>query len=346
MKSVGIVGGSGYAGAELTRWLSVHPEFSVFRVISDSFAGQRVDELYPSLRGITDLEYTPLDVNELGFICDAVFLAVPHKAAMAIAPHLVNRGVKVIDLSADYRIKDVETYESWYDTEHTSPELLDTAVYGLPELGRTGFFESELIACPGCYPTASTLAAMPALRKGLVDPSTPIVINALSGVSGAGRSATAKTHFCMQAGSVSPYGLTGHRHKPEIEQTYSALAGEKIGIVFNPHLVPIRRGLLATVTIPLSKRVTERRITELYEKAYEAEPFVRFIGYGESVQTASVARTNLADVSIALQDPQTLVATCAIDNLGKGAASQAVQCANLVFGFDETVGLVTPPAAL
>jgi N-acetyl-gamma-glutamyl-phosphate reductase len=277
---------------------------------------------------------------------DAVFLAVPHTAALAMVPTLLDAGVNVFDLSADFRLKDPAVYEQWYSTTHTAVELLQTAVYGLPELYRSQIAQAAkpaLIACPGCYPTASALAAAPALAAGLTTPA-PIVINAISGVTGAGRKATATTHYCSVDENVNAYGVTTHRHTPEIIQTFSTEAGHPIAVVFTPHLAPLKRGLLATATIALQPGVDAEVLEVAYLAAYSDEPFVRLLPIGTMPRTASVVGSNCAQVGIAYDTAtNTLIASCAIDNLGKGAAAQAIQCANVVFGFKETVGLTTIP---
>jgi N-acetyl-gamma-glutamyl-phosphate reductase len=263
-----------------------------------------------------------------------------------MAPALLDAGVNVFDLSADFRLKDPAVFEHWYGAEHTAPELLSKAVYGLPELYRSQIVQAgkpALIACPGCYPTASALAAAPALAAGLTTPA-PVVINAISGVTGAGRKATATTHYCSVDENVNAYGVTTHRHTPEIAQTFSIEAGRAVSVVFTPHLAPLKRGLLATATIALQAGVDAEVLEVAYLTAYSDEPFVRLLPAGTMPRTESVVGSNCAHVGIAYDAPtNTLVASCAIDNLGKGAAAQAIQCANVVFGFKETVGLTAIP---
>jgi N-acetyl-gamma-glutamyl-phosphate reductase len=353
MIKTAIVGGAGYAGIELVRCLLRHPGFEVVAVTSDIDAGKLLAELYPAFVGQTNLVFSEHhSVNAISDL-DAVFLAVPHTAAMTVAPGFLARGINVFDLSADFRLKDPVVYEQWYGVTHTAPELLDVAIYGLPELNRSlllqkhqelikGFSPTTkpvLVACPGCYPTASALAAAPVLVADLAADET-IVVNAISGVSGAGRTPTQAKQFCSVNENVYAYGVAGHRHTPEIAQTFSWEALRQVPVVFTPHLAPFTRGLLATVTVKLKSDADASALESIYTKAYAREPFVQLLPYGVMPQTASVAGTNNAQVGIKVDEATgTLIACCAIDNLGKGAASQAVQCANIVFGFGETLGL-------
>ena len=340
-----VVGAAGFAGVEATRLLLGHPGFTLTCITSTSDAGTRIDALYPALAGQCDLTFEPHDAAAIAAKADIAFLAVPHTAALVMAPALVAAGVQVIDLSADYRLADPAVYEAWYGAKHTSPELLAQAVYGLPEVARAQLAEKPpVVACPGCYPTASALAALPAVEAGLLGEG-PVIAAALSGVSGAGRKATAKTHFCNAGESVGLYGLP-HRHTPEIAQTLSRAAGRSVEVIFTPHLVPMVRGLLSTVYLPLAQRVGLEQLQALYEQRYAGEPFVSVLPAGTMPQTAWVEGSNRAQVGIALAPSgKTLIASCAIDNLVKGAAGQAVQAANIVCGFDETAGLLTsiPP---
>ncbi len=333
-----IVGASGYTGVEAIRLLAAHPGFHLEVVTSDSVAGRRVSDEYPALWGL-DLVYEPHDMDVVAERADVAFLAVPHTAALVIAPSLLGAGVRVIDLSADFRLVDPDIYERWYGTPHTAPALLDEAVYGLPEVSREGLADARLVACAGCYPTAAALAATPALRAGLSEASG-VVVDAKSGVSGAGRSATAGTHFCAVDESISPYKVTLHRHTPEMEQALTSAAGRPVRVTFSPHLVPMRRGLLATVYLAVSEGVTEADVRSAYEEAYSSEPFVTLLPAGSMPATGHVRGTNHAHVGIAFDEHTgTVVAACAIDNLVKGASGQAVQCANAALGFDETTGL-------
>ncbi|MDR2196531.1 MAG: N-acetyl-gamma-glutamyl-phosphate reductase [Coriobacteriales bacterium] len=344
-KRVAVIGAAGYAGIEVVRHLLGHPSFELLAASSDSEAGVALAELYPALLDRTALTFishkSALELARAGEF-DAVFLAVPHTVAVEMASALLEAGVSVFDLSADFRLKDAAAYAHWYGTKHAAPELLKKAIYGLPELYRAQLAGAEhpaLVACPGCYPTASALAAAPALAAGLAA-EAPVIVNAISGVSGAGRRATDTTHFCSANDNVNAYGATTHRHTPEIAQTFSTEARRRVQVVFTPHLAPLKRGLLATATLALQAGVDAQMLQVAYLAAYGDEPFVQLLPFGTMPRTASVLGGNSAHVGIAHDEAAgVLVACCAIDNLGKGAASQAVQCANIVFGFHETLGL-------
>lgn len=341
MIDVAIVGAPGYAGIELTRLVLGHPEMNLTVVTSAAEAGRRVDDVYPHLSGLTDLVYTAPDVGEIVSQAQLAFLAVPHTAALAVAPGLLEAGLTVVDASADYRLKDPAVYETWYGTKHTSPDLLARAVYGLPELDRSGLAGARLVACPGCYPTAALLAAVPALEAGLID-AARVFIDAKSGVSGAGRTASAGTHYPTVNESLQPYKVGTHRHTPEIEQGLSLAAGRDVKVVFVPHLVPMTRGLLATAYLELTAPLSAEAAVALYRDRFDGEPFVRVHDAGRMPSTAEVRGTNRAHIGIAVDPAGVLVVACAIDNLVKGTAGQAVQCANLALGFSETVGLIHP----
>lgn len=334
-----VVGAAGYAGVEAVRILLEHPDFELTCITSSGNEGEAIADLYPALTGLTALTFDAHDASTIARKADVAFLAVPHTASLAMTPQLVDAGVQVIDLSADYRLADPMVYEAWYDAEHTSVDLLAKAVYGLPEVAREQLKAgTPVVACPGCYPTASALAALPVMEAGLMGDG-PVNIAALSGVSGAGRKATAKTHFCNADESVGAYGIP-HRHQPEIAQTLSRAAGKEVEVIFVPHLIPMIRGLLATVYIPLKEPMAIEQVHDLYVKRYEDEPFVSVLPVGQMPQTAWVSGTNRAQVGLHLaSDGHVLVAGCAIDNLVKGAAGQAIQAANLVCGFEETAGL-------
>lgn len=344
MLKAGIVGAAGYAGAELVRIIARHPDLELAVVTSNSDAGVAVADVYPAFAGVTDLVYTTHDDPAL-LSCDVVFLATPHTVAMRQAPALLDAGATVIDLSADYRLHSQAVYEKWYKVAHTSPELLSKAAFGLPELTgselaaaaeRHAKGEAVLVACAGCYPTATSLAAAPAVPLS----SGVVVADAISGVSGAGRSATARTHFVSANENLEAYGVTSHRHTPEIEQ----ILGLEDRLVFTPHLAPTTRGLLSTVTLQLSPeaRATETAssIHRRYLDAYEGSTFVTVLPLGQQPKTSSVVGTNRAHVGVAYNaHTGSVIATCAIDNIVKGAAGQAVQCANLVCGFPEAAAL-------
>lgn len=345
-----VVGATGYAGIEAVRLLLGHPAFSLAKICDRKLVGTPVSEVYPALAGVTDLAFTAPDPRDIVAEADVAFLAVPHTASLALTPELVALGASVVDLSADYRIKDPAVYEAWYETPHTSPELLGQAVYGLPELEREALEalaekraegEAALVAAPGCYPTATTLAALPALEAGFVSGDL-VISDAISGVTGAGRTPSARTHFCHADESVEAYGVAHHRHTPEIEQTLSDIAGREISVVFTPHLAPLKRGLLATVYLPLVDTATPEEVYRAYAERYADEPLVTLLPQGQMPQTASVAGTARAQVGLGFDTRRRRMAivSCAIDNLGKGAAAQAVQCANVLFGLPETEGLL------
>ena len=349
--TTGIVGAAGFAGIELIRLALRHPDLDLRVVTSNELAGTPVVAEYPGFTGATDLAFTAHDDPALD-ACDLVFLAVPHTAALAMAPRLVARGATVVDLSADFRLKDPAVYERWYATPHTATDLLQRAAFGLPELfpddlaraaGARAAGEGVLVACAGCYPTATALAAAPALSAGLAAGDL-VIADAISGVSGAGRGCNARTHFCHANESVEAYGVAKHRHTPEIEQTLSEVAEREVSVVFTPHLAPLTRGLLSTVYLEAAPDVTVEDVQAAYERAYADEPLVTTLPAGSMPATASVAATARAQVGVTLdaRRRRTIIASCAIDNLGKGAAAQAVQCANIVLGLPETAGLLAP----
>lgn len=342
MIKVGIVGGTGYTGAELLRLLSAHPEVELCVITSRQEAGRRADDLFPSLRGHVDLQFVSPDMADLTS-CDAVFFATPHAAAMHTAPGLLDAGVRVIDLSADFRIKDPELWAQWYGEPHASPALLPEAVYGLPEISRDSIKDAQLLACPGCYPTAVQLGFLPLLEAGLVDTSR-LIADAKSGVSGAGRGLKLGSLYVEASESFKTYGIPGHRHLPEIKQVLSEVAGESVGLTFIPHLVPMIRGIEATLYAELSAEAGD--LQALYELRYANEPFVDVMPAGSHPDTHSVRGANVCRVAVhrlpADNGCERVVVSSVIDNLVKGAAGQAVQCFNLMFGQDEAAALQTP----
>ena len=344
----GVVGAAGFAGIELVRVLLRHPEFELVAVTSNELAGTAVSAEYPCFAGATDLAFSRHDDAALEE-CDLVFLAVPHTAAMSMAPRFIDRGAVVVDLSADFRLKDPAVYEQWYKVPHTQTELLKRAAFGLPELFGDALAQAAeerkagkgaLVGCAGCYPTATSLAAAPAFRMGLASEGSPVVVDAISGVTGAGKKATARTHFCFADENLEAYGVSTHRHTPEIEQ----ILGIPGRLIFTPHLAPLNRGLLSTVNIPLAEGAT-RNVDEIiarYREFYGDSAFVRVLDAGVMPKTSSVVGTNCAHVGLAVNERVgMLIAVGAIDNLGKGAANQAVQCANIVWGLPEALGLDT-----
>ncbi len=336
MIRAGIVGGTGYTGVELLRLLASHTGVEVVAITSRAESGRRVDELYPNLRGVYDLAFEEPDVRLLAG-CDVVFFATPHNVAMHMVPELLAAGTRVIDLSADYRIRDAELWSRWYGEPHASPEWLPRAVYGLPELHREDIRSARLLACPGCYPTAIQLGWLPLLAGGLVDTGT-LIASAASGASGAGRQAKIDNLLSEVSGSFKAYGVSGHRHLPEIEQGLAAVAGGQVAVTFVPHLLPMVRGIHATLFARL--RAPAEGLQALYEEYYADEPFVDVLPPGVFPQTRTVKGANRCQLSVVVpQNRDTVVVMSVIDNLVKGASGQAVQCMNIMFGLAETRGL-------
>ncbi|PKN52283.1 MAG: N-acetyl-gamma-glutamyl-phosphate reductase [Deltaproteobacteria bacterium HGW-Deltaproteobacteria-13] len=342
MIKAAIFGASGYTGQELTRILSGHPEVKLVAVTSRRFAGQPVAEVFPSLNGLTALKYQNATSAQICNLCDIVFLALPHGVSMGIAPEFIRAGKKVIDLSADYRLRDLKTYETWYG-KHSSAKLLKDAVYGIPELYRKKIGQAEFVANPGCYPTSIILGLAPALKKKLLDVST-IIADSASGVSGAGREPLTGSLFCEVDGGYKAYKVGKHRHLPEIEQELNALAGKKFAISFTPHLLPVKRGILSTIYAKMKKDVTLKALHSLYCAFYADEKFVRICPEGIYPNISSVCGSNYCDIGLAI-DPRTknIIIMAAIDNLIKGAAGQAVQNMNIICGFAEDAGLQIAP---
>jgi len=336
---VGIVGGTGYTGVELLRLLVNHPQAQVKIITSRAENGVRVDQLYPSLRGFLDLQFSVPDVDALAS-CDVVFFATPHGVAQAMMPELIARGVRVIDLSADFRIRDQQVWEQWYGQEHGCPELISSAVYGLPEVNREQIKDAQLVACPGCYPTATQLGFIPLLESGLIDP-TNLIANAASGASGAGRQGKIDNLMSEVSDSFKAYAAAGHRHLPEIEQGLNdvLVAGdEPVQLTFVPHLLPIIRGIHATLYADLKGSVAD--LQQVFEARYADEPFVDVLPAGVHPQTRTVKSVNTCRISVFQpQQRGKVVVLSVIDNLTKGASGQAVQNMNIMFGFEETAGL-------
>jgi N-acetyl-gamma-glutamyl-phosphate reductase len=336
MIRAGIVGGTGYTGVELLRLLIPHPEVEVTVVTSRADAGKRVDAVYPNLRGYCDVVFTEPDVASLSN-CDVVFFATPNGTAMLMAEALLSRDVKVIDLSADFRLNDVAEWSRWYGMEHASPELVNEAVYGLPEINREQIKQARLIACPGCYPTAVQLGFLPLLQNHLIDASH-LIADVKSGVSGAGRKAQLSSLMSENGESFKAYAVAGHRHLPEITQGLKTQTGQNIHLTFVPHLTPMIRGIHATLYGTLTKSIDD--LQAIFDTHYQQEAFVDVLPAGSHADTRNVRGSNRCQIAIHRpQNSNTVVVLSVIDNLVKGAAGQAVQNMNLMFAFNETTGL-------
>jgi N-acetyl-gamma-glutamyl-phosphate reductase len=344
MIDVGIVGATGYTGAELLRILVGHPQVNIKIITSRAEAGIAIADIYTNLRGHCDLVFNEPDVDQLAE-CDVVFFATPHGVAHGMVPNLYEKGVKIIDLSADFRIKDASLWEQWYGQAHGCPELIPEAVYGLPEINRELIPNAKLIACPGCYPTSIQLGFIPLLANDLVLPES-LIASAISGVSGAGRQAKVDNLFSELSDSFKAYGVNGHRHLPEMEQTLRDIQADKTNpakLTFIPHLAPIVRGIHATLYADLNEKGTAVDLQIVFEQYYKDEPFVDVMPAGSHPQTRSVKSSNLCRLSIARpQGGNKVVVMSVIDNLTKGSSGQAVQAMNLMFGFDESMGLNQP----
>ena len=336
---VGIVGGTGYTGVELLRLLALHPNAELTVITSRGEAGLPVADMFPSLRAFVNLTFSDPAQVDLS-VCDVVFFATPNGIAMQQTKELLAKGVRVIDLAADFRIKDIATWEKWYGMTHACPELVAEAVYGLPEINREKIKQAKLVANPGCYPTAVQLGFMPLLESGVIDP-TFLVADAKSGVSGAGRKAEVHALLAEAGDNFKAYGVSGHRHLPEISQGLKTMANKAVGLTFTPHLLPMIRGIHATLYAKLTQSVD---LQKLFEARYANEPFVDVLPKGSHPETRSVRGSN--QCRIAVHQPQggdTVVILSVIDNLVKGAAGQAVQNMNIMFGFNETTGLDIVP---
>lgn len=343
MLRVGILGGSGYTGFELIRLLVTHPEVKIVAVSSRAQEDSAISEHYPAFKGFVDLNYVMPDDPIFSDGVDVLFSALPHGASMRTVPDLVKKGIRVIDLSADFRIKDASVYEQWYEP-HRSPELLQEAVYGLPELYRREIASARLVANPGCYPTSIILALAPLMKGGLIEEDS-IIVDSKSGVTGAGRGLSLTTHFCEVNEGFRAYKVGGlHRHIPEIEQELSLLSGKEIRVTFTPHLVPMSRGILSTLYVVPKEGVTPGQIEEAYRSMYDGEPFIRLFGTKDTPSTLQVRGSNFCDIGWKLDARSgRLIIVSAIDNLTRGASGQAVCNMNIMFGFPETTGLLYAP---
>lgn len=335
---VGIVGGTGYTGVELLRLLAQHPNVELRAITSRKEDGMHVAEMYPSLRGRVDIKFQTPDTAGLEQ-CDVVFFATPHGVAMSQAQALLDAGVRVIDLAADFRLQDLASFERWYKIQHACPDILKESVYGLPELNRDRVAKAKVVGNPGCYPTTVLLGLAPLLKGGLVETDS-IIADCKSGVSGAGRKAEVHTLFSEASDNFRAYGVAGHRHHPEISEQLALLAGKPVGLIFTPHLVPMIRGMFSTLYLRILPSALDTDFQALFEQHYANEPFVDVMPAGSLPETRSVRASNF--LRIAVHRPEggnQLVVLVVQDNLVKGASGQAVQNMNLMFGLPETTGL-------
>ena len=343
MIKVGIIGSTGYAGAEIVRLIQQHKEAEVVWFGSRSYVDEKYADVFKNMFQIVDAKCMDDNMEELADAVDVIFTATPQGLCGSLVNEEILKKVKIIDLSADFRIKDVATYEKWYGIKHQSPQFIEEAVYGLCEVNRDKIKDARLIANPGCFPTCSFLSTYPLVKEGLIDPNT-IIIDAKSGTSGAGRSAKVDSLFCEVNENIKAYGVASHRHTPEIEEQLSYAAGKPVVISFTPHLVPMNRGILVTAYASLTKEVTWEEVRAAYDKYYKDEYFVRVLDKDVVPQTRWVEGSNFADVNFKI-DPRTnrIVMMGAIDNMVKGAAGQAIQNMNLLFGLSENTGLKQIP---
>ena len=340
---IGIVGGSGYVGGELLRLLLLHPQAEVTMVTSRQSVGEYVFNMHPNLRGLTQLKFVPLDLTELQKNCDLVFTATPHGGSVNLVPKLLEVGLKVIDMSADFRLKNPEDYDKWYGWKHAHPELLKEAAYGFPELHRQEIKGARLVACPGCMATAAVLALAPVIKVDFVERNR-IVVDVKIGSSGAGSKPSIASHHPERFSGVRPYKVIGHRHIAEIEQELSGIAGEPMAISFTPHAVNMVRGILATIHVFPKNPLTSKDVWKTLRGQYEGEPFIRFVKYQKGPYQLPDPKvtmgTNFCDIGFEL-DPHAnrLILFSALDNMVKGASGQGVQCLNILMGLDESTGL-------
>jgi len=340
---IGIVGGTGYVGSEILRLLLLHPQVEITMVTSRQNAGEYVFNVHPNLRGLTQMKFVPLNIAELQKNCDVVFTATPHGGSVKLVPELLEVGLKVIDMSADFRLKNPSDYDKWYGWNHTSPQLLKEAVYGLPEIHREEIKKTRLVACPGCMATATILPLVPFVKEGLIEMNR-VIADLKVGSSGAGSKPTTASHHPERFGGVRPYKVAGHRHIAEIEQELNILSSEHVTVAFTPHAVNMVRGILCTIHVFPNKPLTAKDIWKTLRSQYQNEPFIRFVKYQKGTYQLPDPKvtlgTNYCDIGFEL-DPHAnrLLLFSAIDNMVKGASGQGVQCLNLMMGIDETTGL-------
>ncbi len=339
MIKAGIIGATGYVGSELVRLLRNHKDVAIKYITSHSYVGQKYDSIYENYRDVFDMECSEQDIEKIAEDVDVLFIALPHGIASGEINEDILKKTKVIDIGADYRLKDQAVYEEWYKTKHMSPELLEEAVYGLCEMNRQEIKNTRIVANPGCYPTSTTLSLLPLLKEGLVEEDS-IIVDAKSGVTGAGRSINIGTHYTECNESMKAYSIASHRHTPEIEEQLSTVSNSEVIINFTPHLIPMNRGILTTSYAKLKKKMTYAEVKAVYEKYYKNEYFVRITKEGVFPETKWVKGSNFCDIGIK-EDERTarVIIVGAIDNMIKGAAGQAVQNMNIMFDIDEKSGL-------
>jgi N-acetyl-gamma-glutamyl-phosphate reductase len=339
---VGVIGATGYTGVELLRLLLLHPEVEVTVLTSQKYAGVEVDQVFPSLTSRLQIKCEELIIDRISTKIDFIFTAVPHKTAMETVPLFYQKGKRIVDLSADFRFKDPEVYERWYQ-KHTSADLLSESVYGLPELHREEIKNAKIVGNPGCYPTGALIGLIPLVKKGMISYEN-IVIDAKSGVSGAGRDVVLGSLFCEVNEGVKAYKIFDHRHLPEIEQELGQLAQKKITVTFVPHLIPMDRGILTTLYVNLNKKMKTEDVLSILQEYYRGEPFIRIYPKGKIPNTKDVRGSNYCDIGVIVSESDSRgVVVTAIDNLVKGASGQAVQNMNIMLGYPETMGLDVLP---
>ena len=342
MINVGVVGATGYAGAELVRILTGHPDVNLTVLTSRQYAGQAFESIYPAMKAMIGLDCEAYDMARVCDKADVIFMALPHKLPMTFVPELLENGKKIIDLSADFRFSDPDKYESVYQP-HTAKELLSQSVYGLSEVFADQIKQARLIGNPGCYATCILLPLYPLIKEGLLD-TTTLIADAKSGASGAGRALSLTTHMCEMTESFKPYKVTGHRHKPEMDEILTDAAGTSVDMTFIPHLLPMARGMESTTYASMKKNTTPKEIHDCLNDYYAGCPFIRLYDHGTAPDTTHVRGTNFCDIGFVVEETRNrIVLMSVIDNLGKGASGQAVHNMNLMLGFDETAGLNTIP---
>ncbi|NQS99496.1 MAG: N-acetyl-gamma-glutamyl-phosphate reductase [Candidatus Omnitrophica bacterium] len=338
MVKVAIVGATGYAGEELLKILVNHEQVKISSVSAKIDKPQKISKIFPDFAQKLDLVCAEPDFPQIVANCDLAFLALPHRVSMQVAPLFLKAGIRVIDLSADYRLKDAATYEQWYGLKHQSPEFLNTAVYGLPEIYSEQIKQAQLVANPGCFPTGIILGCLPFLDKGIVEKST-IIADAKTGLSGAGREQEAVLIPQMQD-NFCAYKVDAHQHAPEIVQELSNFSGHSVELTFTPHLIPIKRGMISTIYVQLKIAISQREAQELYQDFFQGKPFIKVLPEGKFPQIKSIAKTNFCHIGLKINTAKKMaIVICAIDNLVKGASGQAVQNMNLMYNFDESMGL-------